>query len=54
MTTDRKQMNDKPNRYARILRTAAALLLFGGMFSRCASTMTPQGGPKDTIPPSSC
>ncbi len=51
MTTDRKQMNDKPNRYARILRTAAALLLFGGMFSRCASTMTPQGGPKDTIPP---
>lgn len=45
-------MNDKRHdNHARILRTTAVLLLFGGMFSRCASTMTPQGGPKDTIPP---
>ena len=28
------------------------LLLFGGaFFSRCANIMTPEGGPKDTIPP---
>ncbi len=30
----------------------AVLLLFGGMlFSRCANIMTPDGGPKDTLPP---
>ena len=38
-------------RYAMIIRTAVALVLVGAIFSRCANTMTPQGGPKDTIPP---
>ena len=34
-----------------ILR-ALILLLFGGaFFSRCANIMTPEGGPKDTLPP---
>ncbi|MBP3483461.1 MAG: Ig-like domain-containing protein [Alistipes sp.] len=44
-------MNNRRQKYAAILRTAAALLVFSGFFSRCASIMTPQGGPKDTIPP---
>ena len=39
------------SRYAAIVRTTVALILVGGIFSRCANTMTPQGGPKDTIPP---
>ena len=31
---------------------ALILLLFGGaFFSRCANIMTPEGGPKDTLPP---
>lgn len=38
-------------RYAAIARTAVALIMVGAIFSRCANTMTPQGGPKDTIPP---
>ena len=33
------------------MRTAVALMFVVGLFSRCANTMTPQGGPKDTIPP---
>ena len=41
----------KHKRYATAVRTAVALILIGGIFSRCAHTMTPQGGPKDTIPP---
>ncbi len=45
---NRKDMN---KRYASLVRTAVALMLIGGIFSRCANTMTPQGGPKDTIPP---
>ena len=36
----------------KIALRAAVLLLFGGaFFSRCANIMTPEGGPKDTIPP---
>ncbi len=32
--------------------TAAVLLLFvAALFTKCASTMTPTGGPKDTLPP---
>lgn len=32
--------------------SAAVMLLFGGaFFSRCASVGTPEGGPKDTLPP---
>ena len=38
-------------RYVATLRAVVALILVGGIFSRCANTMTPQGGPKDTIPP---
>ena len=31
---------------------AAVLLLFGtGLFARCANIMSPQGGPRDTLPP---
>ena len=33
------------------LRTAVLLLFGGAFFSRCANIMTPEGGPKDTIPP---
>ncbi len=33
------------------LRTATAMLFLGAFFSRCANIMTPDGGPKDTIPP---
>ena len=36
----------------KIVLRAVVLLLFGGaLFSRCANIMTPEGGPKDTIPP---
>ena len=35
----------------RLAKTAAVLALFGGIFCRCASIMTPDGGPRDTIPP---
>lgn len=27
------------------------LLFVGSLFTKCASTMTPTGGPKDTLPP---
>ena len=34
------------------LISAAIVLLFGGaLLTKCASTMTPTGGPKDTLPP---
>ena len=34
-----------------VLRTAVLLLFGGAFFSRCANIMTPDGGPKDTLPP---
>ena len=34
-----------------VLRTAAVLVLFSGFFCRCATIMSPEGGPRDTIPP---
>lgn len=34
-----------------VLRTAILLFFGGAFFSRCANIMTPEGGPKDTIPP---
>ena len=34
-----------------VLRIAVLLLFGGAFFSRCANIMTPDGGPKDTIPP---
>ena len=33
------------------LRAGVAMLFMGAFFTRCANIMTPQGGPKDTIPP---
>lgn len=36
---------------AALLRTAAVLLVAAAGLCRCASTMTPTGGPKDTLPP---
>ena len=39
-------------RGCKIVLRVVVLLLFGGaFFSRCANIMTPEGGPKDTIPP---
>ncbi len=38
-------------RYTTVLRVAVAMLFTGAFFSRCANIMSPQGGPKDTIPP---
>ena len=39
-------------RSTKIALRVVVLLLFGGaFFSRCANIMTPEGGPKDTIPP---
>lgn len=34
-----------------LLRSVAAVVLFGGCFCRCANIMSPEGGPRDTIPP---
>ena len=34
-----------------VLRVVVMLLFGGAFFSRCANIMTPEGGPKDTIPP---
>jgi len=34
-----------------LLRTVAALLFASALLSRCASMMTPTGGPRDTLPP---
>ena len=35
----------------RYLGSLAVIMLFGGCFVRCASIMSPEGGPRDTIPP---
>ena len=34
-----------------ILKVAVTLLFLGAFLTRCASIMTPDGGPKDTLPP---
>ena len=34
-----------------VLRVVVLLLFGGAFFSRCANIMTPEGGPKDTLPP---
>ncbi len=34
-----------------ILKTVVSLLFLGAFLTRCASIMSPDGGPKDTIPP---
>ncbi len=38
-------------KYTTALRVATLALFMGAFFSRCANIMSPQGGPKDTIPP---
>ncbi|MBR2326087.1 MAG: Ig-like domain-containing protein [Alistipes sp.] len=37
--------------YTIAVRTVVMLLFGGAFFSRCANIMTPEGGPRDTIPP---
>ena len=34
-----------------LLSAVIVLLFAAALFTKCASTMTPTGGPKDTIPP---
>mgnify|MGYP006974637897 CR=1 FL=1 len=34
-----------------ILKTAVTLLFLGAFLTRCATIMSPDGGPKDTLPP---
>ncbi len=36
---------------ANILKTAVVMLFFSAFFSRCASILSPTGGPKDSLPP---
>ena len=43
-------MDRKSHIYA-IARSLVAVMLFGGCFVRCASIMSPEGGPRDTLPP---
>lgn len=43
---------DKQRQYGiRILRSGVVLLFLSAFLSRCATIMTPTGGPKDTLPP---
>ncbi len=44
-------MNSVPRSVSGLLRTTAALLFASALLSRCASMMTPTGGPRDTLPP---
>lgn len=39
------------HRVTSVLSAAIVLLFAAALFTKCASTMTPTGGPKDTIPP---
>ena len=34
-----------------ILKAAVTLLFLGAFLTRCANIMSPDGGPKDTLPP---
>ena len=40
-----------PRHMLNVLRLAVALLFASALMSRCASMMTPTGGPRDTLPP---
>lgn len=44
-------MNTKKRSVITLLRTAVALLFVSAFLSRCASILTPTGGPRDTLPP---
>ena len=41
----------KGRTHTAVLRAGVAILFAGAFFSRCANIMTPEGGPRDTIPP---
>ena len=47
----RSNHNRSARRSLRLLRMLVALLFLPAFLSRCASMMTPTGGPRDTIPP---
>lgn len=44
-------MNTRKKNTLSVLRAAVLLLFVSAFLSRCASMMTPTGGPKDTLPP---
>ena len=44
-------MNAMPRHTLRALRLGVLLLFGSTLLSRCATMMTPTGGPKDTLPP---
>lgn len=44
-------MNAKKRPVITLLRTAVAVLFVSAFLSRCASILTPTGGPRDTLPP---
>ncbi len=46
-----RQENSIARSITRLISAAIVLLFGGALLTKCASTMTPTGGPKDTIPP---
>lgn len=44
-------MNTRKRYVPHLLRTGAVLFFLSAFLSRCASMMTPTGGPRDTLPP---
>ena len=44
-------MQTRKRNILRLLRAAVLLLFATAFLSRCASMMTPTGGPRDTLPP---
>ena len=46
-----RRENSIAHSITRLISTAIVLLFGGALLTKCASTMTPTGGPKDTLPP---
>ena len=46
-----RRENSTAHSITRLISTAIVLLFGGALLTKCASTMTPTGGPKDTLPP---
>ena len=46
-----RQENSIARSITRLISAAIVLLFGGALLTKCASTMTPTGGPKDTLPP---
>ncbi len=44
-------MKQKKGYFISLVRTCVVMLFFSAFASRCASVLTPTGGPRDTIPP---